>query len=145
VPVLVEVKDRDGAMGPRIGSLEDAVLAALEGYGGDVAVMSFNPHSMAHMAARAPSLTRGLVTCAFEAEDWPLLPAGVRARLAAIPDLERVGAGFVSHDKGALGMERVAEIKAAGLPVLCWTVRSKAEEAEARRVADAVTFEGYLP
>jgi glycerophosphoryl diester phosphodiesterase len=56
-----------------------------------------------------------------------------------------VGAGFVSHDVAALDMPRVAEIKAAGLPVLCWTVRSKAEEAEARRVADAVTFEGYLP
>ena len=145
VPVLIEVKDQDGAMGPTVGPLEDAVLAALAGYGGDVAVMSFNPHSVAHLAARAPDLPRGITTAAFTAEDWPLLPAATRARLAGIPDVARTGAGFVSHDRRALGMPRVAELKAAGLPVLCWTVRSAAQEAEARRIADTVTFEGYLP
>jgi hypothetical protein len=39
----------------------------------------------------------------------------------------------------------VAELKARGVPVLCWTIRSPAEEAAARRVADNITFEGYLP
>jgi glycerophosphoryl diester phosphodiesterase len=145
VPVLIEVKDRSGEMGPAVGPLEDAVLAALAGYAGPVAVMSFNPHSVAYLAVRAPDLPRGLVTDAFEARDWPTLPEAVRRRLAAIPDLGRTGAGFVSHGVEALGMSRLAEVKAAGLPVLCWTVRSPAQEAEARRIADAVTFEGYLP
>jgi hypothetical protein len=37
----------------------------------------------------------------------------------------------------------VAEIKAQGLPILCWTIRSPEQEAEARKIADNVTFEGY--
>lgn len=143
-PVLIEVKDRDGAMGPKVGALEDAVLAALDGYGGDVAVMSFNPHSVAHLAARAPHLPRGLTTAAFDAGEWPDLTEATRARMRAIPDLDAVGAGFVSHDARDLDAPRVAEI-AARLPVLCWTVRSAEAEARARRVARAVTFEGYRP
>jgi hypothetical protein len=30
------------------------------------------------------------------------------------------------------------------VPILCWTVKSPEQEAEARAVADNVTFEGYL-
>jgi len=145
VPVLIEVKDRDGDMGPGIGPLEDAVIDALSGYDGDVALMSFNPHSVAHMAARAPHLPRGLTTSNFAAQHWPELSPATRTRLAAIPDLDRVGGAFISHQVDALDMPRVAEIKASGLPILCWTVRSKAQEAVAREIADAVTFEGYLP
>ena len=44
-PILIELKDQDGGMGPDIGALESATAAALTGYRGDVAVMSFNPHS----------------------------------------------------------------------------------------------------
>jgi hypothetical protein len=39
----------------------------------------------------------------------------------------------------------VAELKAQGANILCWTIRSPEAEAEARRIADNVTFEGYLP
>ncbi|MGB3405992.1 MAG: glycerophosphodiester phosphodiesterase family protein [Jannaschia sp.] len=145
VPLLIEIKDRDGDMGANIGPLEDAVLAALDGYAGDVACMSFNPNSVAHLAARAPRIPRGLVTSAFLPEHWPELTESTRHRLAGIPDVERVGASFISHEVGTLDMPRVAEIKAAGLPILCWTVRSAAQEREARKIADAVTFEGYLP
>ena len=31
-----------------------------------------------------------------------------------------------------------------GVPLLCWTIRSPEAEGAARRVADNVTFEGYL-
>ena len=145
VPLLIEIKDRDGDMGPSVGPLEDAVLAALRGYAGDVALMSFNPHSVAYLAERAPDIARGLVTSAYLPEHWPELTDATRRRLAEIPDLDRVGAAFISHEVAALDMPRVAQIKASGLPILCWTVRSAEQEAVARKVADAVTFEGYLP
>jgi hypothetical protein len=38
----------------------------------------------------------------------------------------------------------VAELKAQGATILCWTVISPAMEAKARQVADNVTFEQYL-
>ena len=145
VPVLVEVKDRDGRLGPGVGPLEDATLAALAGYEGDVAVMSFNPHSVARLRDGAPQLPRGLVTSPFRAADWPEVPPATRARLAGIPDYEPLGCGFVSHQADALDMPRIAELRALGAAILCWTIRTPDEARRALALADAVTFEGYLP
>lgn len=145
VPLLIEIKDQDGAMGPNVGPLEHALAADLQGYSGDVAVMSFNPHSVAVLRDTAPAIARGLVTSAYHADDWPLLPQETRTRLAEIPDLEAVEGSFISHEVAALTMPSVLALKDQGLPILCWTVRSAAQETEARRVADNITFEGYSP
>jgi glycerophosphoryl diester phosphodiesterase len=143
VPLLIEVKDQDGQMGPRVGELEQAVAIDLAPYEGPVAVMSFNPHSVDALRHYAPSVARGLVTCSWKPEDWPGIPEAACQRLRDIPDFVRTGATFVSHEAADLGRPRVAELKAAGVPILCWTIRSPAAEAEARKVADNVTFEGY--
>lgn len=143
VALLIEIKDQDGASGPKVGPLERAVAAVLAGYDGPVALMSFNPHSMAAMAAAAPGLARGLTTCSYPAKDWPLIPAAERERLCGIPDYDRVGASFISHEAADLARPRVAELKAAGAAVLCWTIRSPAAEAEARKIAQNITFERY--
>lgn len=143
VPLLIEVKDQDGTLGPRVGPLEDAVAADLESYSGPVAVMSFNPHSVAHFAGAAPQIARGLTTDAFTAEDWPTIPAATRDRLRDFPDYHHVGASFISHAADDLDNPRVTELKNAGAAILCWTIRSAAAEAQARRIAQNVTFEGY--
>lgn len=143
VPVLIEIKDQDGAMGPDVGALEHAVAKAVAGYGGPCAVMSFNPHSVAQMQDLAPDVPRGLVTSAYDPEAWWPLPEATCQRLRDIPDYARVGACFISHEAADLDRPRVAELKQAGATVLCWTIRSAAEEAQARRVADGITFEGY--
>ncbi|MGR3761637.1 glycerophosphodiester phosphodiesterase family protein [Roseobacteraceae bacterium NS-SX3] len=144
VPLLIEIKDQDGRMGTNVGALERAAAGALEGYAGPVAVMSFNPHSVAEMAGLAPDVPRGITTSAYDAFNWPELPRAVRDDLRSIPDVERVGASFISHEAGDLPRPRVQALRDAGLPVLCWTIRSPAEEAAARAFADNVTFEGYL-
>ena len=142
VPLLIELKDQDGAMGPDVGPLEAAVAAALAGYGGPVAVMSFNPHSVAELARVLPGVARGLTTSDYRPDDWPL-SAERCAELREIPDYDRVGASFISHEVRDLTRPRVQALRAAGVPVLCWTVRSPKVEAEARRWADNITFEGY--
>lgn len=75
VPLLIELKDQDGAFGPNVGRLERRVADILEKYKGEAVVMSFNPHSMKAMSEIAPDLPRGLTTCDFNAEFWPMLPA----------------------------------------------------------------------
>ncbi len=145
VPLLIEVKDQDGAMGPRVGRLERAVARSLAGYGGPVAVMSFNPHSVAELASLAPGVPRDLTTSAYAADDWPELSAETRDRLREIPDFDRVGASFISHEAGDLSRIRVKEIKARGFPILCWTIRSEDQERAARGMAQNITFEGYAP
>ncbi len=144
VPLLIEVKDQDGALGPGVGALEAAVAADLAGYAGPVAVMSFNPHSVAALGRAAPGLPRGLVTSAYQARHWPRIPRETRLRLRGIPDYDALGASFVSHEAADLGRPRIAALKAQGATILCWTIRSAEAEALARRIADNVTFEGYL-
>nr|WP_136440060.1 glycerophosphodiester phosphodiesterase family protein [Pacificoceanicola onchidii] len=143
VPLLIELKDQDGAMGAGVGALEQATVAALEGYNGPAALMSFNPHSVVQLAQMAPEIPRGITTCGYTSENWPTLPDETRRHLRNIPDLGRAQADFISHDWVDLSSPAVAQVKSRGLPVLCWTVCSPSEEARARRVADNVTFEGY--
>ncbi len=143
VPLLIELKDQDGAMGQDVGPLEQDAVRALQGYDGPVALMSFNPNSVAELARLAPHLPRGIVTCSYQPK-VELLPQAVCDHLRDIPDFDRVGASFISHEVQDLARPRVTELKARGVPILCWTVRSHEQEAEARKVADNVTFEGYL-
>lgn len=143
VPLLIEIKDRTLTMGPTDGRLEEATARALAGYRGDVALMSFNPASVAHMARLAPDLPRGITTSAYDPDDWSPLPAATCDRLRGIPDYDATGSSFISHEAADLGRDRVAALKAQGAKILCWTIHSPEAEANARRVADNVTFEGY--
>ncbi|WP_300531876.1 glycerophosphodiester phosphodiesterase family protein [uncultured Mameliella sp.] len=144
VPLLVEFKDQDGRMGPDIGRLERAAAEAAQGYEGPLAFMSFNPHSAAEMARLCPEIPRGLTTCACTPADHPTLGAEARAALREMPGIAEMGAGFISHDHHDLNSPQVARQKARGLNLLCWTVRSPEEEAQARQVAENVTFEWYM-
>lgn len=143
VPLLIEIKDQDGALGPEIGPLERAVCDVLAGYAGDVALMSFNPYSVAACRAHAPHIPRGITTCPFAAQDWPTVPKDVRYTLARIPDFDRLGACFISHQHDDLASPHVIKLQDKGVPILCWTIRSPEDEARARKIADNITFEGY--
>lgn len=143
VPLLIEIKDQDGALGPNLRGLEEAVASDLRSYNGPVAVMSFNPYAIRHFATLSPVPT-GYVTCAFGPEDWPHLPAPRRAELAALTHLNDAQAQFISHQHTDLDRPEIAAFR-ANRPVLSWTLRSPAEEARARVFADNVTFEDYAP
>lgn len=144
VPLLIEIKDQTGQMGVSDGQLEGAVAAALRDYAGPVAVMSFNPHCVAHMARLAPHIARGLTTSAYDVTDWHPLPAEICEQLRAIPDYDRTGSSFISHEAADLARPRVAQLRRDGAAILCWTITSPKAEAAARQFADNITFEQYL-
>lgn len=144
VPLLIELKDQDGAMGPNIGALEAATAEALKGYSGQAALMSFNPHSTGRLKELCPDLAVGIVTSSYDPADWPL-SAKRCDELREIPDYDPSGATFISHEVTDLGRSRVIDLKKAGADILCWTVRSRTQEIKARQVAQNITFEGYLP
>lgn len=145
VPLLIEIKDQTTEMSETDGRFEAATAALLALYQGPLAIMSFNPHSVAHMARLAPALPRGLTTSAYDPADWAPLAPETCARLRDIPDFDRTLSSFISHEALDLSRDRVAELKAQGATILCWTIRSLEAEAQARRIAHNVTFEGYLP
>jgi len=107
--------------------------------------MSFNPHSIKMMSEIAPNIPRGLTTSGFNAEFWPLLPRARGRELVEIRDFDETGSSFISHDFKFLDAAPVAALRARGVPILCWTVRNLAQEIKARRLADNITFEGYIP
>lgn len=144
VPLLIELKDQHGAMGDTDGVLEQAALEALKNYAGQFALMSFNPSMMAKVAALSPETPRGIIGCAWRKIDEPHVPVDRRAALATIPGFEEIGADFLSHDHTNLESPRVEQLKAAGVPILCWTIRSPEQERQARKIADNITFEGYV-
>ncbi|EYD78372.1 Glycerophosphoryl diester phosphodiesterase [Rubellimicrobium mesophilum DSM 19309] len=146
VPLLIEVKDQTHRLAPVDGVLEEATARELRGYEGPVALMSFNPHSVIALRDLAPEVPRGLTTCDFDPSDHEWAPAGPERleHLRRIEDYDAAGACFISHQASDLRRPRVAELKAQGAAVLCWTIRSAEQERLARAVADNVTFEGYL-
>jgi glycerophosphoryl diester phosphodiesterase len=143
VPLLIEIKELLDTMQDTSGRLESAVAKALDGYQGPVAVMSFNPHCMAHMARLAPRVPRGITTEDYDPEACFPIPPDVCAKLRGIPDYDRTGCSFISHKATDLARPRVAELKTQGAAVLCWTIRSPEAAAKARQIADNITFEGY--
>lgn len=145
VPLLIEIKEPIPGLSDHTERLAERVAGALDGYAGEVAVMSFDPAVVAAFHRAAPHLPCGLTTCDYARDDWPLLDDATRVRRAAIPDYDAVGASFISHNKRDLANPRVAELRRQGAGVLCWTIRSPEEEAAARLVAHNITFEGYRP
>lgn len=142
VPLLLELKDQTLTMSETDGRLEAATANALEPYSGPVALMSFNPHSIAHMTRLCPALPRGLTTSAY-GDDWAPLAPEICNRLRAIPDYDSTLSSFISHEAADLARPRVAALKSRGAAILCWTIRSPEAEAEARKIAHNITFEGY--
>lgn len=145
VPLLIEIKDQDMRLGPQIGDLHRRVAQEVQGYDGPVAVMSFNPHVVEAFHRISPDIPVGLTTCGFDPDDWPGVAPDTLRRMADIDDFDRSGACFISHDKADLANPRVDALKAQGVPILSWTIRSAEEEALARQVAQNITFEGYRP
>lgn len=145
VPLLVELKAQDLFTGENTGALEAAAVRELAGYTGPLAFMSFNPHAVAAMARLAPDVPRGLTTWSWAPDPEEPISREEAAVLRDIPDYDTVGASFISHEAADLERPRVAELKDKGARVLCWTITSPEAEARARKVAENITFEGYLP
>ncbi len=145
VPLLIEIKDHHGQIGAAGPGFAARIATALTGYGGPLAVMSFNPRLVSAFAAAAPGIAVGLTTGSYDPVSYAPVPPATCDRLRAIPDFDPRLHSFISHESTDLSRPRVAEIAATGAAILTWTIRSPAAEAEARKVAHNITFEGYRP
>ncbi|HEY5723077.1 MAG TPA: glycerophosphodiester phosphodiesterase family protein [Allosphingosinicella sp.] len=130
VPLLIELK----APNRRVGRLCGAVRRALEGYGGTVGIMSFNPEVGRWFAWHAPHLARGLVVTESGKK-------GLRGRFERHLSLWRARPDFLAFDIRDLPSRFAARQRARGLPVLTWTVRTAAERARAAAHADQIIYE----
>ena len=137
--LVIEVKDQSRRLEPTDGALEQRVGELTRGRKASIAVMSFNPHSVAQLASAAPEIPRGLIGCRFE----EVPDAARREELANLCEFERLGAQFVSYDWRALPTPRLNLLHAQGTSIMCWTIRSAAEAQRALRHCDQITFENF--
>ncbi len=131
VPILIEVKTHGRT---RVKRLCLAVRRALEGYGGKVAVMSFDPRVGHWFYTNAPHVVRGLV---ITEEDR----SGVKGRAQRHLALWHAKPDFLAYDLRDLPSRFASAQRERGLPVLTWTVRNAADERHAIRHADEIIFE----
>lgn len=132
VPLLIEIKSRPGY---DVARTCVKVGAALAGYRGHHAVMSFDPRVSRWLRRNAPETVRGLVMREDEHGHTQRTWQRHLALWIAKPD-------FMAYHVKALPNAFVADLRARGLPVLTWTVDSPAARATARAHADAPIAEG---
>jgi glycerophosphoryl diester phosphodiesterase len=134
VPLLIEVKTG----GPSVGVLCLGIRRALEGYGGQVAVMSFNPAVARWFRGHAPHIVRGLVVSDQGATSLRTRATHMLSRRLALwisqPD-------FLAYDIRDLPSAFARSQHRRGLKLLTWTVRSARQEAMAFAHADEIIYE----
>jgi glycerophosphoryl diester phosphodiesterase len=129
-PLLIELK----SPGRHTGSLCRAAAAALAGYEGPAAIMSFNPEIGRWFARHAPDRLRGLVVTEHE-------KGALRGRLERGLGLWRSRADFLAYDIRDLPSVFAAAVRRRGKPVFTWTVRTSEERARAAADADQIIYE----
>ena len=138
-PVIVEIKSRPG----KIGGAEEAAFRELQDYGGSFAVTSFNPRSLAWFRKRMPAWARGqnVGTRHFRASAplWRRLAMRYLLDL----DLDRARPDFIVYDCRDLPLWAAARARAAGKPLLSFTVRERAEMRRLAPYVDNIVFEGF--
>ncbi len=141
VPLLLEIKS-DGA---DMAAFAGRIAKHLESYNGLAAVMSFDPFALTPFLRLIPTLPRGLVAMRFRYSDWPSLPAVERFRRTHLLPCRIVRPAFIAYDIRALPTLATRLARAAGLPLLAWTVRTSKELNRAARHADGIIFENIRP
>jgi glycerophosphoryl diester phosphodiesterase len=141
VPLMIELKS------PWNGStaLARRSLDILKGYRGRFALMSFDPDLVEAVRLHAPQVMRGIVADRVADQSWHPLPLPRRLELRHFLHVDRSLPHFVSFDVRGLPWPPVTRLRAAGLPVVAWTVRSSGEAATVHRYCDQITFEGFRP
>lgn len=130
VPVFVEIKNEG-----EVGSLEDAVAERLARYEGAVAVISFNPFSLARIAAVAPAIPRGQLSGSFAGED---LAAYKKFLLRHLLMNWKSRPDFIAYELDVTPSLDTTLQRWRGRPLLGWTAESEADRTSAEEVVDAV-------
>src|SRR5680860_369856 len=143
VPLVLEVK----STWTGDGKFEANIAKQLAPYPGPVAVMSFDPYSVAAFRRVAPTLPRGLAAGRFnDADHWSDLSRTQRFAMRHLLTSAFARPHFIAYDIKALPALAPLIAKAVfGLPLLTWTVRTKADRERALHYADAMIFEGIEP
>jgi glycerophosphoryl diester phosphodiesterase len=139
VSLIIELKsDFDGNT-----TLATHALDVLAHYSGPYCLMSFDPKMIAAVAAQSPDTVRGITADRTTDSYYRMLPFAERMNIRLFEHLAKTRPHFISYRFRDLPFAPVQAMRAAGHPVISWTIRSQQEQSDALRYSDQVTFEGY--
>jgi glycerophosphoryl diester phosphodiesterase len=141
--VAIEIKsDYSGDM-----RLTHRVAEVVKGYGGPVALKSFDPRIVEELRRMAPAIPRGIIAMnTYDHHDYVSLTRAQKHALANLLHFSETKPDFLSWRVGDLPVAAPFLCRTQlGLPVMAWTVRTKEERAVARVHADQMVFEGFRP
>ena len=139
VPLVIEIKSHwDGDQ-----RLAARTLEVLENYRGPHCLMSFDPDVVEALRRMSPGTIRGIVAERAFDSYYDALPFRTQMELRCFSHISRTQPDFVSFYFSDLPWAPVTALRAAGMPVISWTIRSAGEAWTALRHSDQVTFEGF--
>lgn len=139
VPVIVEIKSLAGP----IGHLETAVRPILGSYPGIFAVTSFEARSLTWFKEREPNWPRGQNVGVRRLADFK--PWWRRLAWRYLYDVDGARPDFVVYDRRDLPNWAAKRVRAAGKPLLTFTIKDRTEMNRLAPHVDNIIFEGFRP
>ncbi len=139
VPLVIELK----TIWDQSVNLALRAVKVLEPYAGPYGLMSYDPDLIAAVAERSPATVRGIVADRIVHHDYQRLPLDRRLELRHFEHLPRTRPQFISFDFHDLPFAPVQVARAAGFPVITFTIKNALQAQTARRWSDQITFEGF--
>lgn len=139
VPLLIEVKshwtDRD--------EMEQGIIDAISDYKGTYGIMSFDPSIIRRLKAKGFQGQCGLVTSQCPPKDWPQITEDQRLQGRVQFDAAReLKIDFLAHEIGDITNPHLqATLRALGIPLFTWTVRTEAQTVQAKNMNAVPIFE----
>lgn len=130
VPIIIELKGRKGDD----DGFPDAVVEALEGYQGPIALMSFDHWLLKDLKALDPPYPIGLTAEGANPDTFFVHEEAMQ-----------LGLDFISYFYGHLPNSFITAQRTQGRPVITWTVRDGQAVEHTFAHADQMTFEGFDP
>ena len=143
VPLVIEVKSHfDGDR-----RLVTRMAEVLAGYQGPAVGMSFDPDQVLGLRETMPELPRGIIAQRnYDDDYWKKLTPEQRQGMLHLRHAFRTRPHFVAYWVNELpSLAPWIARNVFGLPLLGWTVRTPEQRVRARRHADQMIFEGFLP
>lgn len=139
VPLVIEIKslwDGDERLARRAVDL-------LAHYEGPFCLMSFDPDVIDAVRRMAPHIIRGMVAERATDSYYASLPLPKQTELRTFSHVARTRPDFVSFFFEELPWAPITALRAAGMPIITWTIRSPQQAVVAMRCSDQITFEGF--
>ena len=139
VPLVIELKSHwDGDE-----RLAQRAIEELKSYSGPYCLMSFDPDAIAAVRRFAPHIIRGIVAERATDSYYSSLPLPKQTELRTFSHLARTRPDFVSFFYEELPWAPITALRASGMPIITWTIRSQQQAVMAMRCSDQITFEGF--